>query len=101
MYESNFIDACLFGETDLDELDDYIDYWHDNETGNTLREFLGMTPYEYEEWLKHDDTILRDILRCRKDGVPYERYPEMTTDERIAARSRSLQDIKGLKDGSK
>lgn len=32
--------------------DDYIEYWHTHDTGNTLREFLGFTESEYEQWMK-------------------------------------------------
>ena len=28
-------------------IDDKIEYWHTHETGNSLREFLGMTKQEY------------------------------------------------------
>ena len=28
-------------------IDDKIEYWHTHETGNGLREFLGMTEQEY------------------------------------------------------
>lgn len=28
-------------------IDDKIEYWHTHETGNSLREFLGMTEQEY------------------------------------------------------
>ena len=34
------------------DLDDYIEYWHTHETGNTLQEFLGLTDYEYEIYIK-------------------------------------------------
>lgn len=31
-------------------IDDKIEYWHTHETGNSLREFLGMTKQEYLEF---------------------------------------------------
>lgn len=101
MYDMTFINACLFGDTDLDELDDYVEYWHTHETGSSLREFLGMSEYEYEEWLKNDDTILRDILRCRVDKISFEEYKHMSDDERVAARSYSIDDIEKLKNNNK
>ncbi len=30
--------------------DDLVDYWHTHDTGNTLREFLGMNEEEYQQW---------------------------------------------------
>lgn len=101
MFEHSFIDGCLFGTTDLDELDDYVEYWHDHETNNTLREFLGMSSFEYAEWLKWGDIIIRDVLRCRMDNVPFEDYQYMTDEQRIAARSYSIDDIEKLKNDDK
>lgn len=74
MLERNFIEGCLYGAIDLDELDDYVYFWHENDTGNTLREFLGMSPFEYAEWVKLGNVVIQDILRCRKDKIPYNSY---------------------------
>lgn len=101
MYDKNFIYDCLYGDTDLEEIDEYVTYWHNNETGISLREFLGMTKYEYEEWLKNDDSILRDILRCRVDKVPFEDFKSMSNEERIAARSYSIDEIEKLRNDDK
>ena len=66
MFEKSFIEAYLAGEVNLDNLDDYIQHWHTNDTGNELREFLGMTSEEYTEWLKFGNGLsLRKILAAR------------------------------------
>lgn len=101
MFEHSFIDGCLDGDNELEDLDNYVEYWHTNENLTTLREFLGMTQYEYDEWLKYGDSIIRDILRCRVDGTPFENYKGMTADERIAARSYSIEEIEKLKNKDK
>lgn len=86
---------------ELEDLDIYVEYWHTHETGNTLREFLGMTQYEYGEWLKRGDIILRDILRCRADGTLFEDYKYMTDAQRIAARSSSIEELEQLRNDDK
>lgn len=101
MFERSFIDECLYGTTDIEDLETYVEYWHTHETGNTLRLFLGMTQYEYAEWLKYGDAVLRDILRCRADGTIFEDYKYMTTEERIAARSYSIEEIEQLRNDDK
>ena len=101
MFEYSFIDGCLYGTTELEDLDDYVEYWHTHETNNTLREFLGMSPYEYAEWLKLGDAVIRDILRCRVDKTPFEDYRYMTDDQKIAARSYSIEEIEKLKNDDK
>lgn len=101
MFENSFIDECIYGITDVEDLDAYVEYWHTHETNKTLREFLGMSPCEYEEWLKYGDKVIRDILRCRVDGVLFQDYKYMTDDERIAARSYSIEEIEHLKNNDK
>ena len=66
MFKKYFIDACLNGEAVLDDVEDYIEYWHTHKTDVELHEFLGMTSHEYANWLKDgEDTILHDIIETR------------------------------------
>ena len=44
------------GAAERDKLDERVEYWHTHHTGVTLREFLGMTPKEYEKWMKNSVT---------------------------------------------
>lgn len=101
MFERSFIDGCLYGYTELEDLDVFVEYWHTHETGNTLRDFLGMSQFEYEEWLKFGDVIIRDILRCRVDNTPLHEYTCMSAEERIAARSYSIEQIEQLRNDDK
>jgi len=97
MYKKTFIQMCLDGEATLFELDNYIDYWHENDTGVTLRGFLGLTPYEYQEWGNGSDSIFRDILRCRLEGIDLSDYEYMSEEKRIAARSYDEEAIDRLR----
>ena len=96
MYK-NFVEDCLNAEATLSDLDDYVEYWHNNDTGNTLQEFLGLTDYEFEQWGKSSDVIFRDILSSRQYQFDYSEYTFLTEGERIAARSYDLEAIEGLK----
>ncbi|MCL2089249.1 MAG: hypothetical protein FWH14_07175 [Oscillospiraceae bacterium] len=71
---NNFIDDCLSAKAYILDLDKYIEYWHENETNNTLQDFLGLTEYEYEQWGKSSDSIFRDILSCRQNGIDFTQY---------------------------
>lgn len=66
MGKATFIDACLNGQASLNELENYIEYWHTHNTGNSLREFLGLTNSEYEQWAKSSDSIFKDIIQARR-----------------------------------
>ena len=44
------------------DLEARVEYWHTHETGNTLREFLGISRKEYEVWLTEGDEALLEML---------------------------------------
>ncbi len=90
MYDKSFIDECLYGVGDIEDIYDYIQYWHTHQMDKSLEEFLGLTDYEYNAWIKNDDNILREILRCRKDNIPFETYRYLSDDEKLAAHSYSI-----------
>lgn len=98
MFET-FISACLSGKAGIDEIEDYINRWYSIEqTEYSLEEFLGMTSFEYGEWLKTgEDIVLRDILAARELKVPYDKYKLMSEEKRIAARSFDIKVVEELK----
>ena len=61
---SNFIAKCQMGEVLLDEIDDFVDKWHESDSESPIYEFLGMTRYEYFLWLKSPD-VLPYIIKAR------------------------------------
>ena len=73
-FDKSFIESCLDDDAALFELDDFIEYWHTHDTDISLKEFIGMTDYEYEQWGKSSDAILRDILYCRQNNIEYSDY---------------------------
>lgn len=97
MFERSFIDKCLVGEADIFELDKYIEFWHTHDVNTSLREYLGLSPYEYKMWGNSSDSIFRDILRCRMDNISFEDYQGMSESDRLAARSYDAEAINKLK----
>lgn len=65
-YKNTFIDDCLSGIATIADIDDYVKYWHTHNTENSLREFLGFTESEYNEYLKSNDAVLNDFINQRK-----------------------------------
>lgn len=64
---SNFIEKCLTREVAPEEIDDFIDLWHENPGAQSLHEFLGMTRDEYALWVA-DSAALPAILNSRKSA---------------------------------
>jgi hypothetical protein len=67
---SSFIEKCINGDASLDEIDDYIDEWHDSDSDINLElhEFLGMSWEEYSLWAVKP-SLLAEILNHRKQDV--------------------------------
>lgn len=101
MYK-NFIEDCLSGEAFLDEIDNYVKEWHEDESIDCdLDEYIGLTEYESEKWMQEGNDILRDILYCRRHKISYEDYELMTSDKKIAARSYNIDEVINYKKDEK
>jgi hypothetical protein len=63
----NFIDACSKGFALLEEIDDYIDSWHESDTDLTIYEFLGMKKKEYALYVE-DESYLAIIVTAHRNN---------------------------------
>lgn len=65
---ATFMDLYSAGHAMADEIDDFVDRWHEEPPAAgrlvLLYEFLGMTRDEYEAWV-HDASVLPQIVRAR------------------------------------
>jgi len=93
----NFINDFLSEGLLIEEIDDYVEYWHNNDCKESLQEFLGFTDYEYEVWMQQGNDVVRDILYCRRHDLILEDYFNMSTGDKIAARSYKLSEVKKYK----
>ena len=100
MYK-NFISDSLEEGILIEEIDDYVEYWHTHVREESLREFLGFTEKEYRDWLIYGDSVVRDVLYCRRHNISYDSYIHMSTGEKIAARSYDLDVVKNYKKDGK
>jgi hypothetical protein len=66
-----FFELYSRGKVQADEIDDYMDRWHDSAderaAGLTLHEYLGLTKAEYDRWVQAPGS-LPEILRTRGGG---------------------------------
>lgn len=61
-----FIELCLKGEVKIEDIDDFVDQWHDSEVPESLQVYLGMDDQEYGLWLTRPDR-LPEILSSRRN----------------------------------
>lgn len=62
---NTFIDLCLSGEASMNDIDDFVDAWHDGACKVSMRECLGMSEQEYARWI-NDPRELSRIIASRK-----------------------------------
>lgn len=94
---SNFIELCISGEALLEDIDDYIDEWHESDTDQPIYEYLGMTKNEYSCYVASSD-ILPYIVLTHKKHQNFDKVvaniPEY--QHSIAARSSDMEKAKAL-----
>ena len=56
---SNFVETCLSGDGLPDEIDDFVDKWHESDSSLPIHEYLGMTRDKYLSWVKDPNVLSR------------------------------------------
>jgi hypothetical protein len=94
-----FIDRCLRGTALPDQIDQYVEKWHDGEIGQDveLRELLGMDRHEYAIWMR-DANAIYGIVAAKRNKRPIEDYTDDYFSMPLAARAGSTDDAKKLTD---
>jgi hypothetical protein len=92
----SFLSLALAGEAMTDEIDDYVDRWHENPNGLSLHDYLGMDREEYGLWLSSPDTLPL-IIASRKLKMPLDIIANDNLQAmRLAARADDTAKIKRL-----
>lgn len=84
---SNFIEDCLAGDALLEDIDDYVDAWHDGDTDLSMAKFLGMTEHEYSLFVENPEYLFL-IVKAHRDNVNIKSLLEREISS-IAARAES------------
>ena len=66
--ELTFVEALKRGLADYDDVDDYIDKWHDGPYDCELYEFLGMTQKQFFEYAEQHEPYLRRTFPRKSKG---------------------------------
>ncbi|MGO0630814.1 hypothetical protein ACTORR_12380 [Pseudomonas sp. SAR267] len=94
----NFVELCLRGDVLTDEIDDFVEDWHEGREGvdQDLHEYLGMSWEEYSVW-STNPSMLPYILSARRHGISFEE--ELNRDRyALAARAPSALEAKRIID---
>lgn len=95
--KSTFLELYMNGQVLPEEIDDYVDKWHDDSGNQPIYEFLGVSKQEYFLWLRDPD-VLPHIIRARRNNKPLSEVIGAAMDDMlIAARSDNATKIKRIK----
>lgn len=88
MSDSSFLSLALRGEVLSDEIEDFVEAWHESDSLMDIHDYLGMTFDEYSLWVSDPDAI-DTILAARHMHKPLKEAvnDNIRIQERIAARS--------------
>ena len=95
--DMTFVEKCLAGEALADDVDDYVDLWHEG-MGNpnaSLAQFLGFTEIEYRLWAEKPQ-LLPFILNSRRGGVSLDNASNYDEPYRQTARDLPAEDAEEL-----
>jgi hypothetical protein len=81
-----FVSACLSGTALLDDVDDWVDAWHEAPGEATLDDFLGFTPEEGALWAERPES-LRFIVAAHRYSTPVTTILQSRDDFALAARA--------------
>ena len=57
----SFVERCFRGTASPDEIDDYIEMWHESDSDLPLHEYLGLSWSDYAAWAR-DKAILPTVI---------------------------------------
>lgn len=93
---SNFVAACLQGHALLEDIDDYVESWHENAKDPTpLHRFLGMSRSEFELWVADPD-VLPFVVEAHRAGRDVAELIEEFHALPLAARAASPERARKL-----
>ena len=67
---TTFVQLCLDGEADLDDIHDYLEAWHDSSSTGEVWDYLGLTKEEYFAWTE-EPWSLRFVLNAKSKGEKF------------------------------
>ena len=68
-----FVERCLEGTAEPDDVDDWVTAWHNSEPGSedlTLYEYLGFTPEEGAIWARYGSRLGEILENRRRNRQP-------------------------------
>jgi hypothetical protein len=89
--DDKFLNLCLSGEVDLEDIDDFIDVWHDSNSKEEIYDFLGLTMNEYALYVEKPSS-LPYIIMSHRFGTSIEDALKFKDGFALAARAKDADE---------
>lgn len=94
---SPFIQLAVDGYVMADEIDDFVETWHDSISDEELHDYLGLTWQEYSLWVSDNDNIYIIIAARRDNKSVLEAVNDnLRSANRLAARADDVSKLATL-----
>lgn len=97
MSNKKFMQACLEGDALLEEIEEYIEAWHNSDSNEEIYEYLGMTLEEYFIFLE-DESMLKTLFYAREVNIPIADFLQSNTEQMLAARAATPEEAAAVKE---
>lgn len=94
--EKSFLALMMEGRAFPDEIDDFIETWHEGDDKSSLSEYLGMTQEEYRLWFHDPDALTIIAFARRLNKSLREAVNDNLSEVRLAARPGDLNKMNQL-----
>lgn len=92
MIYNNFVSDYLDKRATIDEIDDYVKYWHTHETGLSLQDFLGFTDEDMAKWMMYGNDVVKDIILDKMNKNAKADKKMIFLDAVLIAKTRGLEE---------
>lgn len=94
---SDFINDVINADAILEQIDDYVEKWHELDTSSSIYEYLGMTEEEYFLWVEND-FYLKYIVTAHEQNRSISEVLEKVYTDKLVARSSTPEEAKQIYD---
>jgi hypothetical protein len=91
----NFLDAVLSGNAFLEEIDDFVDAWHNSDSDLEIYDYLGLSFDEYSIWVEQPQ-LLSMVINSKRFKKSLETVQGAESIHTLAARSLASDDVNSL-----
>ncbi|MBS4193155.1 hypothetical protein KHA94_23930 [Bacillus sp. FJAT-49705] len=85
------------GGEGIEDIEDYIEAWHNSDSDEEIYEYLGMTMEEYFIFVE-DDSMLKTIFYAREVNITITDFLRNNTEQMLAARSATPEEAATVKE---